>query len=130
MGECGCSSGSWEHKIIDHEGWAWLFRVYPSCQDCSSPVGFDFFRVHPKDWHIWDVEHVPEIKTHENGTFFIPIIDPAIVRKLMEKSMIGYEPEDGPMDQVDAETLSEEAFPDLRDAYWETQRANNNSGQT
>lgn len=122
MGECGCIEGNFQWKIIDQEGWAWLLGIYPSCDYCESSVGLQFFRVKPDDWHLWDVENIPTLEPTQNGNGFIEFIGPVAVKKAMEKAIIGYKPPHQMLDELDAEVLSGEAFPSLRDAVFETRR--------
>lgn len=117
MCECGCISIEYEWKIKSGKFWI-LIGLYGSCHYCSSPAGVDFFKTDKSDDHyMYDIGKIPEIEFSKYGTFFIPVIDPQIVRNKMVESIIGFKPE-GPnntIDQIDAETLAEEAFPDLRE---------------
>lgn len=120
MGECGCSHIQWRWKIIDKNGDAWLFGIYPSCDYCDAPVGIDIWKIKKVDWHLWDVESIPEFEISEYGTTFINVLSTTSVRNCMKKAILGFHPEDGVIDDIDADVLSKEAFRDLREAVFGT----------
>lgn len=120
MGECGCYLIEYKRKIIDEDGNAWLFGIYPSCDCCDSPVCVNFIKVKRKDWQLYNIENIPPIDTYGDEQFFV-VVDQQKVRLAMEKAIIGYRPHNGIVDQIDAEALSKEAFSDLRNVVFESQ---------
>lgn len=123
MGACGCIELNSVGKIVAKDGSAYLIGIYPSCHYCDSPAGIQIQNVRKADWHLWDVKSIPDLKMHEHSQMlFLPIISTQIVRKKMQEMLIGFEPENGKMDEIDAETLAEEAFRDLRDCVAETRK--------
>ena len=120
MCECGCQHVPAKWKIIDQHGNAWLFGVYASCRDCIGPAAVMIHRVAPEDFEMFDVRHVPEFETSADGIAFIDIISPKAVRKRMQDAIVGYAPESGVIDDIDAQTLADEAFWDLREAVFAT----------
>lgn len=117
MGECGCVGIEYKAKIIDKDGAAWCFGVYSSCSYCESPAGVQILRVPPGSdmWGLWEINRIPDLEVHEqSGMAFISVLAPEAARQQMEKMMVGYKPENGVIDAIDAETLAEEAFSDFR----------------
>lgn len=124
MCECGCAMVTYDRKIIDKEGHAWLFGIYASCQNCCNPVGIDVFRCPPEDFDDFEVNSIPEFEVGEFGRVAgMVVISTEAVRSAMRKVILGHKPEGGVIDEVDADCLVEEAFPDLRDAVFETMDA-------
>jgi hypothetical protein len=54
MGECGCIAIQYFGKIIDRDGNAWIFGIYPSCHYCDAPLGLQFYKVLPTDFECYD----------------------------------------------------------------------------
>lgn len=120
MCECGCIGIDYQGKIIDKNGDAWLLGVYPSCENCSAPVGIQIWKVVKGSFHQWEVDRIPEIELWDDGSAFIEILDSREVRKQMEKAILDYEPSSGKIDKYDAEVLADEAFGDMRDVVFST----------
>jgi len=122
MCECGCISVDWRWKIIDHEGSAWLFGVYASCNYCVGPAGVRVFKVPADEFHQWRVDEIPPFDLWRDNIGFIDVVDYQIVRRKVKEAILGFEPDGDAIDDIEADVLAEEAIPDLRDAVFETLR--------
>jgi len=120
MGVCGCCDITWQRKIIDKDGNAWLFGIYPGCDDCCGPAGVGIQKLSPQDWHLWDVERIPDFNVSDCGTAFINVVSSTVVRQHLEKHLIGFSPENGTIDATDADLLSEEAFRNIQQVVIDT----------
>ena len=74
MGECGCCEFNAMVKIETAAGWL-ILGVYPSCDDCATPVGLEI--AEPGDWYpAEEVDDLPVLQLHE-GIACHAILDPA-----------------------------------------------------
>lgn len=114
MCECGCSLISYQNKVILKDGSAMLFGVYSSCRNCQGPAGLRLVKIPREQWRLYDVEVIPEMKFFDDIAT-IDILDIEEVRNAIRQGLIGYSPESGTLDEIDADTLAEEIAPDLRE---------------
>lgn len=121
MGECGCSSVNYVGKVIDKKGDAWLFGVYPGCRECDCPAGVQIHKIAKSDFHLWDVKQIPNLKAFD-GVGFIEVVSAEACKKQIHKVVNGYHSNSLDLDEIDAETIADEAFRDMREAVFETMR--------
>jgi len=119
MCQCGCIDVQPLGKIIGKDGCAYLIGIYASCRNCFAPAGVQIHKVPKSDWRMYDVKDVTDLEFFD-GLRFIPVINVGSVRKAMESAMVGFKTESGAIDEIEANVLSSEAFPDLRTCVFET----------
>lgn len=122
MGACGCIEVSPEWKIEGKDGNAWLFCIYAGCNYCDAPAGLQVIKVTPENRHYYypEIDDLPEFKTYNDGLGFVPIVDHHIARQHVKEILLGYEPENGVLDEIDCDTLAEEVFSDMRSTVFGT----------
>jgi hypothetical protein len=78
MGECGCGNFDATFRLPGPDKLTYVIQIYPSCNDCSTPVGLIVHRMTSEDLQLWDAEHLPELFFDKqwDDSAAIPIIHP------------------------------------------------------
>ena len=120
MGACGCIGINYPFKEELADGRILLVGVYPSCRYCDSPAGVLFWAVSKQDFQDWHQRAKPLLDGQEMTA--IPVADPRFIREAMTKALTGVKPDEGDcIDEVLAEVIAEETFPELRDVVSKTE---------
>lgn len=118
MGECGCYHITYEKKITNKNGDAFIIGVYPSCRYCSGPAGVRINKVQKSDFYLYDIENIPELN---NDAIQFDVIDFSVLKKHIEHLLIGHKPENNNIDDIEADVITEEI--DLREIVSQSKEA-------
>ena len=111
MGYCGCGEGFGDYRMPGPEGTVYTVRVYQPCDYCETPGAVILLRVSGDDLQF--AEDLPGVEwskmSETMADAWFSLFHPAAVKKAIASVLVGYSPDEGMLDQNDADVLSDEA---------------------
>lgn len=123
MGACGCCELSGGERFAGPDGTTYVIEIYPSCDYCDTPAGFRLYQFNEETSEMFDIKHLKEVEFfgdpgYERADY--SVVGRSALKKLIANAIVGYKPESGVIDEIDADVLSDEGLSELRACVWES----------